>query len=212
MADTITLLNGLLFQKLASSDVWTLDGDGLEAVKSYLVAIPPGISGARVIFNGAWDPDGGRYHGRVMATMLTGLGTLTKTQNTLALEWTAITPPAVIKSAEINTAPAYACELHIDVAMSSTTANTTGIEIRVQVRKKVTVDEWTDLPGGTFIGPTGTAVKSDCSGTTNAGETVVGVTNPATGALNHLGKNIFFEDTVDITHCEIGFLVAQSGD
>lgn len=96
MADTITLLDGLLFTKPTTADVYTMDGDApASAVKQILYDIPDciNISEARVIFNGAWDPDGGRYHVRVLATKCTAVaGTPTKTQNTTALEWTTVTP------------------------------------------------------------------------------------------------------------------------
>lgn len=211
MADTITVLDGLQFAKPDTADVYTMDGDAIECVKTYAVSIPPDVSGARVIFNGAYDPDGGRYHCRVKATLLTGIGTLAKTQNTQPLEWTTCTPPAVLESADIDLSAAYGATLHIDCAQSSTTANTTGIEIIVQVRKEATVDEWTDLVR--FIGPTNAAAtKSDMVGTNNAAATVLGVTNPATGNLDHLGKFIFIEDTATIAQCEVAFLVAQSGN
>ncbi len=210
MADTITLLDGLLFTKPTTADVYTIDGDGLEAVKSYPVMIPNDVSGARVIFNGAYDPDGGRYHVRVRVTALTAISGITKSQNTQPLEWTTVTPPAVQLSDDIDLANVFASTIHIDVAMSSTTANTTGIEIIVQIRKEVTVDEWTNLVR--FIGPTGTAVKSDVATQTAAGETVLAVTNPATGKLDHVGKFIFLEDTATIAQCETAFLVSQSGD
>jgi len=101
--------------------------------------------------------------------------------------------------------------LHIDICQSSTTANTTGLEVIVMVRKKATVNSWDLLPSMNVLSQVA-ATKSDCSGTTAAGQTVVGVTNPATGNLNHLGKLIFLEDTVTIAQSEIAFLVAQSGD
>jgi hypothetical protein len=210
MADTITVLDGIQFAKPNTADVYTIDGDGLEAVKSYAISIPPSASGARVIFNGAYDPDGGRYHCRVRYTAVTAIGTLTKTQNTQPLEWTTCTPPAILETGSIDVSGAYSGTLHIDVAMSSTTANTTGIEIIVQIQKEAALDEWTDLTR--FIGPTGTAVKSDFVGTNNAAATTLGVTNPVTGTLDHLGKFIFFEDTVTIAQCEIAFLVSQTGD
>ena len=214
MSDTITLLDGLLFTKPTTADVYTFDGDAPNsAVKQFLYGIPDclDLSGARVIFNGAWDPDGGRYHVRVLATKCTGTTTPTKTQNTTALEWTAVTPPAVVKSAEIDLTGVFACSLHISVCQSSTTANTTGLEVIVQVRKKATVDEWTTLPSMVVLAQAA-ATKSDVGTETAAGQTVLAVTNPATGNLNHLGKLIFLEDTVTIGQCEVAFLTAQSGD
>jgi hypothetical protein len=215
MSDTITLLDGLLFTKPTTADVYTQDLDGVSCVKQILYDIPDcvNLSGAQVIFNGAYDPDGGRYHVRVLATKCTGaiIGVPSKTQNTIALGWTTVTPPAVVKSAEIDLTGIPSCALHIAVCQSSGTANTTGLEVIVRVRKKATVDEWTTLPSMIVLAAVA-ATKSDVGAETAAGQTVLGVTNPATGNLNHLGKLIFIEDTVTIAQCEVAFLVSQSGD
>ena len=212
MADTITVLDGLQFQKETTSDVYTIDTATGEAVKTYLVSIPASAFGARVIFNGAYDPDGGRYHVRVKATKTTTLAidTITKTENTQVLEWTTVTPPAVLETGAIDCTGAFAVDLHIDVAMSSVTANTTGIEIIVQYRKEAALDEWTDLVRR--IGPTGTALKADFGAQEAVGQTLLTVTDPATAGLDNIGKFIFLEDTATIAQCEIAFLVSQTGD
>lgn len=213
MADTITILDGLQFTKTATSDVWTIDGEGsaYEAVKSYLVTLPANISGARVIFNNNYDLAASRVHVRVKVTKVTAVDAsgITKTENTQALEWTAVAAQEIQETGAIDVSAAIEAALHIDCAITSTTAHY-GTEIIVQVRKEASLDEWTDLCR--FIGPSGTAVKSDCSGETVAGQTVVGVTNPATGKLDHVGKAIFIEDTDTIAQCEIAYLTAQSGD
>lgn len=212
MADTIDVLDGIQFQKETTSDVYTIDDPTSEAVKSYAINIPKDASGVRVIFNGAYDPNGGRYHCRVKVTKVTEVATtsITKTENTQALEWTTCTPPAVLETGAIDVSDAMAVTVHIDVAMSSTTVNTTGIEIIVQIRKEDSLDEWTDLVR--YIGPIGQAVKSDFGAQEVVGQTTLSVTNPATGGLDNLGKFIFLVDTVTIAKCEIAFLVAQSGD
>jgi len=215
MSDTITLLKGLLFTKPTTADVYTQDLDApTSAVKQILYDIPDcvNLSGAMVIFNGAWDPDGGRYHVRVRETKCTGVaGTPTKSQNTQSLEWTTVTPPAVQASAEIDLTGVYSCALHIEICQSSVTANTTGLEVIVAVRKKATVDCWTYLPSMLVLAQAA-ATKSDVKTETLAGQTVLAVTDPATGNLNHLGKQIFLEDTVTIAQCEVAFLVSQTGD
>jgi len=215
MADTITVLDGIQFQKETTSDVYTIDGDGpeYEAVKTFDIHIPITAKAARVIFNGAYDPDGGRYHVRVKTTKVTGMTTtgITKTANTQTLEWTAVTPPAVQESGDIDLSASRASTVHIDVAMSSTTANTTGIEIIVQARKEDALDEWSDV--SRFVALAGhTATKSDFAAQEAVGQTELSVTDPTTGALNHLGKFIFLEDTATIAQCEIAFLVSQTGD
>jgi len=213
MADTIIVLDGIQFQKETTSDVYTLDGDGeaYEAVKTYGISLPPDTSGARVIFNGAYDADGGRCHVRVKVTKVTDTtpGTPVKTENTQALEWTTVTPPAVLETGAIDISAAHLASLHIDVALSSTTAST-GLEVIIQYRKEAALDEWTDLVR--FIGPTGTGQKSDFAAQEAVGQTELSVTNPATGDLNHVGKFIFLEDTATIAQCEIAYLVSQSGD
>lgn len=211
MADTITVLDGIQFQKVTTSDIYTLDGDGeqFEAVKSWPVCLPPDISGARVIFNGVHDPDGGRCHVRCKVTFLTDPSVPTKTENTQALEWTTVTPPAVLETGAIDVSGGVAATLHIDVALSSTTAST-GLEVIVQVRKEAALDEWSTLTR--FIGPIGTGQKADFAAEEEVGQTVLSVTNPAAADLDHIGKFIFLEDTVSIAQCEIAYLVSQSGD
>lgn len=213
MADTITVLNGIQFQKETTSDVYTLHGDGeaYEAVKSYAFELAGSLSGANVIFNGNYDPDGGRCHVRVKVTKLTSMasGVPTKTENTQALEWTTVTPPAMLETGVIDVSAAIAATLHIDVALSSINAST-GLEIIVQGRKEAALDEWTTL--GRWIGPTGTGVKSDFGAQEAVDQTILSVTNPATGHLDHVGKFIFLEDTAVIAQCEIAWLVSQSGN
>lgn len=211
MADTITVLDGIQITKPDTADVWTVDGEGsaYEAVKTYTVVIPPSVSGARVIFNNNYDTAASQVHVRVKVTKLTAIGTLTKTENTQALEWTVVAAQAIQETGAIDVSDAYEATLHIDCAITSTTAHT-GTEIIVQCRSEAALDEWTTLT--TFIGPVGTAVKSDFAAEEAAGQTVLSVTNPATGNLDHVGKFIFLQDTVTVANCEIAYLVSQTGD
>lgn len=212
MADTITILDGLQFAKTATSDVWTIDGEGsaYEAVKTFAAALPPEAKTARVIFNNNYDTAASRVHVRVKLSSISRLNPPPPVKDELqVMEWTAVAAQAIQKTADIDLAACYSAMLHIDCAITSTTAHN-GTEIIVQVKKEAGLNEWTSLQP--FIGPAGTATKSDCSGTTAAGQTVVGVTNPATGNLNHVGKFIFIEDTDLIAQCEIAYLTAQSGD
>ena len=212
MPDTITVLDGIQFQKETTSDVYTQDHATNEAVKSFQIHIPLSYKAARVIFNGAFDPNGGRFHGRVKATLTTSITTPTKTANTQVMEWTTITPPAVLDSGALDCSASWDTTLHIDIAQSSVTANTTGIEIIVQGRKEDSLDEWTDITHFVALVYAAVAVKSDFAAQEAAGQTTLDVTNPATGGLDNLGKFIFLEDTATIAQCEIAFLVAQSGD
>lgn len=216
MADTITVLDGIQFQKETTSDIYTQDHATNEAVITRDFHIPLSAKAARVIFNGAFDPNGGRFHARVKATLTTGMTTtgVTKTANTQVMEWTTITPPAVLDSGALDCSGSRATDLHVDIAQSSVTANTTGIEIIVQIRKEDSLDEWTDLPGGRInvLAYAAVAVKSDFAAQEAAGQTLLSVTNPATGGLDNIGKFIFLEDTATIAQCEIAFLVSQTGD
>jgi hypothetical protein len=215
--DMITVLDGILFDKPDTADIWTLDGGGQgnEVVKNYYYPLPTDISAARVIFNAAEATASAKYHCRVNLSKTTSLasGVPTKTQNTQVMEWSTVTSPAILESAEADVSAAITAGLHIDIALSSTTAVTAGLEVRVQVKKKSGLDEWTDLQP--FTGPIGTGVKSDMihNGYSNlAGQTNLGVTNPVTGKLDHIGRKIFIEDTATIAHCEIAFLVACGTD
>lgn len=209
--DTIVVLDGLQFTKPATADVWTVDGEGsgFEAVKSYTYSVPCPSSGVRVIFNNNYDTGASRVHVRVKCTKLTGIGTLAKTENTQPLEWTAIAAQGILETGAIDVSGAYEALLHIDCAISSTTAHT-GTEIRVQARSEAGLDEWSDLPS--FVGPTGTATKSDFTSEEAAGQTILSITNPTAGNLNHLGKFIFLEDTAAIAQCEIAYITDCGAD
>ena len=209
--DEIDVLDGIQFQKETTSDVYTLDGDGLEAVKTYAIFVPTSAKAARVIFNGAYDPDGGRIHYRVKGIGVTDISTPTKTANTQINEWTTLTPPAVAESGVWDTSGLQMALLCVDIALSSTSANT-GVEVICQYRKEDALDEWTDILGGRFIGPTGTASKSDFAAQEVVGQTTLSVTNPVAGNLNHPGKFIFLEDTATIAQCEIAYIVTCGTD
>lgn len=213
-AGTIVVLDGIQFQKETTSDIYTQDHATNEAVKTFDIHIPMSAKAARVIFNGAYDPNGGRFHGRVKATMVTSITTPTKTANTQVMEWSTITPPAVLDSGSLDCSASWYTDLHIDIAQSSVTANTTGIEIIVQIRKEDALDEWTDLPGGRFnaLSYAAVAVKSDFSAQEAALQTILSVTAPTTGKLTHLGKFVFLEDTASIAQCEIAFVVECGAD
>lgn len=212
MADTITVLDGIQFQKETTSDVYTQDHATNSAVFSRPFFIPLVFKAARVIYNGAYDPNGGRYHYRTKLLRTTSITTPTKTANQQD-EWLTIAPPAVAESSAFDTSASWDSIIVVDVCQSSATANTTGIEIIVQGRKEDSLDEWTDITGtGIVVLALGAATKSDFAAQEAAGQTVLDVTNPATGGLDNLGKFIFLEDTATIAQCEIAYLVAQSGD
>jgi hypothetical protein len=137
---------------------------------------------------------------------------ITKTANTQIMEWSTITPPAVLDSGAFDVSASRNSTIHIDIAQSSVTANTTGIEIIVQGRKEDSLDEWTDIVRFNALTYAAVAKKADFAAQEAVGQTLLSVTNPATAGLDNVGKFIFLEDTADITKCEIAFLVSQTGD
>jgi len=211
--DTILVLDGIQHQKETTSDVYTQDNATNEAVKTFGVPIPLDAKAARVIFNGAFDPDGGRFHARVKATLVTGMtvDAVTKSALTQVMEWTTITPPAVLKTDALDISTARKTTLHIDIAQSSVTANTTGIEIIVQVRKEDSLDEWTELTRFVTLALKA-ATKSEFAAQEAPGQTTLSIRNPTAGALHNLGKCVFLEDTATIAQCEIAFVVECGAD
>lgn len=209
--DTIVVLNGIQFQKETTSDVYTQNHATNEAVVTRGFYIPLSYKAARVIFNGAYDPNGGRFHVRAKGTRTTSITTPTKTANQQLLEWTALTPPAVLESTEFDVSASWDSMIHIDVAQSSVTANTTGIEIIVQGKKEDSLDEWTDITRITVLA-LGAATKSDFAAQEAAAQTILSITNPTAGNLNHVGKFIFLEDTATIAQCEIAFITECGAD
>lgn len=216
-ADTIVVLDGLQFQKETTADIYTQDHATNEAVKTFQIYVPKAYMAARVIINGAYDPDGGRMHARVKATMRTKGDEIVHKQ---VLEWTAVTPPAVQDSGTLRCDHAEHTILHIDIAQSSTTANTTGVELIVQGCKETSVDtsgnvtildEWTDITRFVTLA-LGAATKSDFAAQEAAGQTTLSVTDPTTGNLDHVGKHIFIEDPVTIAQCEIAFITECGAD
>lgn len=210
--DTIVILDGLQFTQPDTSVIWTLDGDGTEAVKTYSVLCPNTASGVRVVFNNNYDVGGAsRVHVRVKVTKLTSIagGVPTKTENTQALEWTAVAawaagdPAAGIKeTGAIDISAAIIATLHIDCAITSTTAHT-GTKIICQSRSEAALDEWTTF--AEIIGPTGTAGTIGFDAEEAAGQTTLSITNPTAGNLNHVPKFIFIENVGTIAQCEIAY-------
>lgn len=217
--DTIELLDNLQFSHADTAEIWAIDGEGsgFDVVKSFAVTIPASVVAARVIFNNMYDTAASQVHVRVKCTKLTGIGTLAKTENTEVIDWTAIAAATLtgganvgfLDSGVIDLSLAYEATLHIDIAITSTTAHT-GTEIIVQVRSEdATPDEWTTLTN--FIGPTGTAFHVHPSATANAGQKVIAIANPTAGNLNHIGKWLFIVDAT-IASCEKVYITACGAD
>ena len=202
--DTIEVLDNLQFEHLNTADIYTVHADGIagEAVATVAVILPMNASAARVLIsnNGA---TGSQVHARVRATAVTGMTTttVTKTQNTQPLEWTAIALNAVIvESSEIDLTNVYEAMVHVDVAITGTTAHL-GTDIIVEVRKEVTVDEWTVWTRFSMLSGK-TAFKTDVADTAAAGQKVIAIANPTAGNLNHINKRLFILDAT-VAQCEI---------
>lgn len=210
MADTITILDGLAFeQDQTTSILYDIDHATNECVKSYAVHIPLSASQCRVIFNNAYDPDGSTVFVRVRLTKVTSITTPTKTENTQALEWQEIAQNTVLESGTIDVSASWGSTLHIDIALSSTTAHT-GTEIVVQMASEAAVDDaWSEVTR--FVGPTGTAIAIAFAATEPATETTIAVTDPATNNMDNDGKFKFIENAV-AADCEIVYQTANSGD
>ncbi|KKN70112.1 hypothetical protein LCGC14_0434370 [marine sediment metagenome] len=198
--DTIEILDGLDHeQDITTSIIYDIDSATAEAVGTYAVAIPVTAKQVRVLFNNNYDPNGSSVHVRVRLTKVTSNTTPTKTENTEPLAWFEIAGNAgddtmFKETGSIDVSASFETTLHIDCALSSTTAHT-GTEIIVQISSEAGVDgSWTDV--ARFIGPTGTAISNAFAATEPAGETVIAIANPVANNLDNVGKFKFVENTV----------------
>ena len=211
--DTIEVLDNLQFEHLNTATIHTVHDDGMtgESVATIPVMLPMNASAARVLIsnNGA---TGSQIHARVKATKVTGMTatTVTKTQNTELLAWTAIAlNAAVLETTELDLTDVIEAMLHIDVAITGTTAHL-GTDIIVEVRKEATVDEWTVWNRfSTLSGKT--AFSTAVSSTAAAAQKVIPVANPTAGNLNHLNKRLFILDATP-ANSEIVWQTAVGAD
>ncbi len=210
--DTILVLDGIQHQKETTSDIYTQDHATNSSVKTVPVTIPMEAKTVRVIFNGAYDPDGGRIHTRVKALKVTSISTPTKTAATQAQEWTTLTPPAVAEVAGIDFSASWGGMVIVDMCQSSVTANTTGVELIVQMLTEDSLDEWVTIHKAPYLAFAAVATKSDFAAQEAVGQTTLSVTDPTTGNLQHLGKFVFLEDTAAIEKSEIAFVVECGAD
>jgi len=210
MADTITILNGLDHeQDITTSIIYDIDHAETEVVKTWAIHVPLSAKQANVIFNNTYDADGATVFVRVRGTKVTSITTPTKTENTEALAWQEIAQNAVLETGSIDVSDSWDTTLHIDCAISNTTAHT-GTEIIVQIASEAGVDgSWTDVTR--FIGPIGTAVSCAFAATEPAGETTIAITDPVTNNMDNDGKFKFVENTV-AADSEIVYQTANSGD
>ena len=211
VVDTILVLDGIQFQKETTSDIYTQDHVINSSVKTVPVIIPIEAKTIRVIFNGAYDPNGGRIHTRIKSLKVTSMSTPTKTAATQEQEWTTLTPPAVAQVAGIDFSASWGGIVVVDMCQSSVTANTTGIELIVQMLIEDSLNEWVTIHKATYLA-LGAATKSDFAAQEVVAQTTLSVTDPTTGNLQHLGKFVFLEDTVAIEKSEIAFVVECGAD
>lgn len=209
--DTIVILNGLDHeQDITTSLIWDIDST-VEAVTTRPVHIPVSASQANIIFNNNYDPDGSTVFVMARLTKVTDITGVTKTENTEVLAWQEIAQGGFLESGSIDVSSSQSSTLHIYIALSSTTAHT-GTEVRTFIGSEAGVDgSWTELPGGRFIGPIGTAFSTAFAATEPAGETVIAITNPTAGNLDNVGKLKFIENTV-AADCEIVYQTECGAD
>jgi len=211
--DTIEVLDNLQFEHLDTADIYTVhaDAEAGESVEQRTVILPMNASAARVLIsnNGA---TGSQVHARVRETKVTGMTqtTVTKTQNSQSLEWTAIAlNAAIIESAEIDLTNIFEAMVHIDMAITGTTAHL-GTDVIVMVRKEATVDEWTVWSRFSMLSGK-TAFKTDVASTAAAAQKVISIANPTAGNLNHINKRLFILDAT-VANCEIVWETACGAD
>ena len=210
--DTIEILNGLDHeQDITTSILYDIDHATTEAVIARPVHIPVDASQANIIFNNAYDPDGSTVFVMARLTKLTDITGVTKTENTEVLAWQEIAQGGFLESGSIDVSGSQASTLHIYMALSSTTAHT-GTEVRTFIGSEAGVDgSWTELPGGRFIGPVGTAIALALAATEPAGETVIAIANPVANNMDNIGKLKFIENTV-AADSEIVYQTAVGAD
>jgi hypothetical protein len=211
--DTIEVLDNLQFTHADTADIYSVDaaGEAGEAVVTIPIALPMEASAARVIINNAYGATGSTVHARVRCTDVTGITatTVTKTQNTQPLEWTSVALGAMQESAEIDLTNIMGPLLHIDLALTGTTAHL-GTEVRVQIRKEATVEEWTDWCRVVRLSGK-TAIKNDIASEAASGQKVIATANPVAGNLDHVARNIFILDAT-VAQCEIVYQTAFGAD
>lgn len=212
--DTIVVLDGIMHQKETTSDIYTQDHATNSSVFQRPFHIPLAFKAARVIYDGAFDPNGGRVHYRTKLLRTTSITTPTKTANQEDA-WLALQPSALasacVASSVFDTSASWDSILEVTVCQSSITANTTGINIIIQGRREDSVDEWTTITKINVLA-LGAATKSDFAAQEAAGQTTLSVTNPTAGNLHHHGKFIFLEDTATINNSEIAFCTEAGAD
>lgn len=210
--DTIEILNGLDHeQDITTSIIYDIDHATTEVVATRPVHIPLSVKQANIIFNNNYDPDGSTVFVMARLTKVTDITTPTKTENTEVLAWQEIAQGGFLESDSIDVSSSWGSTLHIYIALSSTTAHT-GTEVRTFIGSEAGVDgSWTELPGGRFIGPIGTAVALAFAATEPAGETVIAITNPVANNMDNIGKLKFIENTV-AADSEIVYQTAVGAD
>lgn len=210
-ADTITVMDGITnAQTAADSDFYTIDTAGFSAVGMYNVNIPVSAVRLRVVYNNNKDAAGSTVYIRSRISKTTDITTPTKSVAEVdAMQ--EIAQAAILEGTTVDVSGIQDGILHIDCALSSTTAQANGTEIIVQVSSNTTGDaNWTNLTS--FGGPTGTAINVGLGGDEAAGQTILTVTNPVTSNLDLLGKWLFLENTATPANSEFVYQTAQSGD
>jgi hypothetical protein len=105
---------------------------------------------------------------------------LTKTVDTIDA-WQAVAQNTVVEGATKDLSGCYQVTLHIDAALTTTTATTNGLKVIVQISSATTGDNnWTELTSFALLASL-TATKASVANTLTAGEASVISVNALTG-------------------------------
>src|SRR3990172_2152718 len=122
-------------------------------------------------------------------------------------EWASVAQNAILEGATTDISTAYDIILHIDMALSSATAQTNGAKVEVQISSATSGDEdWSTF--ASFIGPTGTANSEAVSGTEAAGSTVIECASTLGLYDDDETRFIFFLNGT-VANSELGLLVSH---
>jgi hypothetical protein len=135
---------------------------------------------------------------------------LTKTATTEMDAWAEVSQAGTRVGTKQDLAVNYDSTIHVDVALSSTTAHT-GTEVIVQISSDTSdaEDNWHTLTR--YVCCVGTAVSLALAATEPVAETTLACTNPATANMDNDGKFKFIKNTT-AADCEIVYQSANSGD
>ena len=125
-------------------------------------------------------------------------------------EWAEVAQNAVREGATTDVSGNYSCALHVDIALSTTTAHT-GSKIEVQVSSNTTGDEdWTTFT--TWIGPTGTANSEAITNDPLSAASTTATCASTTGLYDDDETRWIFIEDGTVANSELCLLVSHVAD